>query len=555
MPIADRYQSFVPLALPDRAWPDRVLAAAPRWLSTDLRDGNQALPRPMEPGRKLAMFELLTGMGYREIEVGFPVASQDEYDFVRFLIEHDRVPDGVRITVFTPAREELIRRTIEAVRGARSATIHLYNATAPLFRELVFGIGRDECRELAVRGARLVVEQTSRLLDGCDIGFQYSPEVFNETEPEFALEVCEAVADVWEPGPGREIILNFPSTVERSGPHVFADQIEWLDRHLSRREHVCLSIHPHNDRGTGVASAELAMLAGAQRVEGCLFGGGERAGNVCLVTLGLNLLTHGVDPGVDFSDLDRVRDVVEHCTGMRVGARHPYGGDLVFTAFSGAHQDAIKKGIDARRREADAGGLEPEVLPWRMPYLPMDPRDIGRDYEAIVRINSQSGKGGVAYVMAVWHGLRLPRGLQVEFAQRVQAETEATGREVTPDRLRQLFEDEYLVASDPSVLFPTASPPLPVVLHLDGAADEELRTLLAPWGIEVRETVRIEGERRLEQPVAVYAECQLLGRTVWGTGIDRDAPTAAFAAVRAACARGAQPATTLEQAPARAGAR
>jgi 2-isopropylmalate synthase len=328
---AARYRSFTPMVFPGRRWPDNTITSAPRWLSTDLRDGNQALAHPMTPDRKMAMFNLLLRMGYREIEVGFPVASQDDFTFVRTLIERDLIPDDVRISVLVQARDELIRRTVESLEGAPRATIHLYNATSPLFRRVVFGMNRDECKDLAVQGTRLVMKYADKMLGGCDLGFQYSPELFNDTELDFSLEVCEAVMDVWRPEAGREITLNFPTTVERSMPNVFADQIEWLHLNLSRREHVCLSIHPHNDRGTGVASSEMALLAGAQRVEGCLFGNGERAGNVCLVTLGLNLLTHGVDPGIDFSDLDGVRRTVEYCNEMSVHPRHPYGGDLVYT--------------------------------------------------------------------------------------------------------------------------------------------------------------------------------------------------------------------------------
>ncbi|MDP9861390.1 2-isopropylmalate synthase [Streptosporangium brasiliense] len=440
---AGRYREFTPLSLPDRTWPDKHIVAAPRWLSTDLRDGNQSLSRPMSPARKLAMFELLVGMGYKEIEVGFPVASKDDHDFVRLLIEQDLIPDDVCISVLVPARDELLRRTVDSLRGAPRATVHVYNATAPMFRQLVFGITRAECKDLAVQGTRLMMKYAERTLADCDLRYQYSPELFNETEPDFSLEVCEAVMDTWEPGPEREMILNFPTTVERSLPHVFADQIEWLDRNLSRREHVCLSIHPHNDRGTGVASAELAVLAGAERVEGCLFGNGERAGNVCLVTLGMNLLTHGVDPAIDFSDINAIRDTVEHCNQMAVHPRHPYGGDLVYTAFSGSHQDAIKKGFDALEREAAEAGAEPADLPWRVPYLPLDPADVGRGYEAVVRINSQSGKGGVAYVMDAHHGVDLPREMRREFADLIQAYADAEGGEISPDRIAEIFRTEY----------------------------------------------------------------------------------------------------------------
>ncbi|WP_443333956.1 2-isopropylmalate synthase [Streptomyces sp. CB02056] len=550
-----RYQAFVPMTLPDRTWPDRTPTAAPRWLSTDLRDGNQALARPMTPARKLAMFDLLVAMGYREIEVGFPVASQDEYDFVRMLIEQDRIPEDVRVSVLVPARDELIERTVESLRGARAATVHVYNATAPLFRDLVLGIGRPECVDLALRGTRSMMRHTERLLGDCEVGYQYSPELFNETEPEFAVEVCEAVMDLWEPGPGREIVLNFPATVERSMPHVFADQIEWLDRTLSRPEHRCLSIHPHNDRGTGVAATELALLAGAKRVEGCLFGGGERAGNVCLVTLGLNLLTQGVDPGIDFSDIDRVRRTVEHCSGLPVSPRHPYGGELVHTAFSGTHQDAIRKGFAALEAEAAAAGESPRDRAWRMPYLPIDPQDLGLGYEAVVRVNSQSGKGGVAHVMSARHGLDLPRGLQIEFARTVQAVAEATGAEVAPDRIGRLFEREYRSTADETKPLAVRHAPVPTELFVDGAgpasADgtvraEEVRSLgatLAPWGVEVRDVRHTGPEGKSADPgreAAVYARCAFPDGPAWGFGRGPGLHAAAFSAIRAAAARAGQ---------------
>ncbi|WP_043617890.1 2-isopropylmalate synthase [Nonomuraea candida] len=559
----NRYAAFPTIPLDDRSWPAATLTAAPRWLSTDLRDGNQALARPMSPERKLALFELLVSLGYKEIEVGFPSASQDDYDFVRLLVEEGRIPADVRITAFAPAREELIERTMESLRGASSATFHLYNATSPLVRRLVLGMDREQCRELAVQGTRLVMAYADKLVPDCDLAFQYSPEHFNDTELDFSLEVCEAVMDVWEPGPDRPIILNFPTTVERSMPNVFADQIEWMHRNLSRREHVCLSVHPHNDRGTGVASAELALLAGAQRVEGCLFGNGERAGNVCLVTLGMNLFTQGIEPGIDFSDLDRVRRIVESCTGMPVPARHPYGGDLVYTAFSGTHQDAIKKGVDAMEREAGRTGLPASELPWSMPYLLVDPRDVGRTYEAIVRINSQSGKGGLAYVMSARHGLTLPRPLQIDFARVVQALADAEGGEIGPDRVREVFEATYAVAQGaPAVESAT------VELHIDGPAYDgsrawsdtlrTLRSVLAVRGFDVRAVHHgggaaggtgggtgggAAGDR---EAVAVYAECAIGDRTAWGAGIAGDVESAALAAVGSAVLR-ARPAHTAPQ--------
>ncbi|WP_308201396.1 2-isopropylmalate synthase [Sphaerisporangium perillae] len=550
-PAAARYRPSAQVALSGRRWPDNTITSAPRWLSTDLRDGNQSLAQPMTPERKMAMFDLLVRMGYREIEVGFPVASQDDFTFVRTLIERDLIPDDVRISVLVQARDELIRRTVESLEGARRATVHLYNATSPLFRRVVFGMDRDECKDLAVQGTRLVMKYADKLLPGCDLGFEYSPELFNDTEPDFSLEVCEAVMDVWRPEAGREIILNFPTTVERSLPNVFADQIEWLHLSLSRRDHVCLSIHPHNDRGTGVASSEMALLAGAQRVEGCLFGNGERAGNVCLVTLGLNLLAHGVDPGIDFADLDGVRRTVEHCNEIPVHPRHPYGGDLVYTSFSGSHQDAIKKGFDALERAAGEAGAEVRDLPWEMPYLPIDPRDVGRTYEAVVRINSQSGKGGVAYIMSAWHGMHLPRPLQTDFARAVQARADAEGGEITPERVRALFDREYLEYPALPIPLVFGGDPVTAELHIDGErfdvgggrADrlQGVMDALARWGVEVRAVHHAAHDavprRDAGAEAVVYAECRAGGRSIWGAGIASEVETAAMSAVRSAMTR------------------
>ncbi|MBS2963695.1 2-isopropylmalate synthase [Actinocrinis puniceicyclus] len=542
-----RYRPFPTVDLPQRSWPGRTQDRAPRWLSTDLRDGNQALIEPMSPKRKLALFELLVEIGYKEIEVGFPSADAADHEFIRMLIEQDRVPEDVLISVLVPARAELIRGTVEALRGARSAGIHLYNATCPTFRSVVFGMSRAECRALAVEGARLTAACCQRLLPGTEVRYQYSPELFNETEADFALDVCEAVMDVWEPGEGREIILNFPATVERATPNVFADQIEWLERNLSRREHVCLSVHPHNDRGTAVAAAELAVLAGAQRVEGCLLGGGERAGNVDLITLGLNLYTQGVDPGIDFSDLDRIRAIVEECTGQRVHPRQPYVGDLVYSAFSGSHQDAINKGF------ADAGartlhtGTTLRNQQWRIPYLPIDPEDVGRSYDALVRITSQSGKGGIAYLMNARHGLRLPRELQIDFARHVQAVAEQSGGEVTPERLRACFESVYVRVWDEPTPLTTGREPILAAIYVDPPAGrgrtplaEDLVGALAPWGVLIREVNVLDacpdaGARAGD--VAVYASCLVDGRTVWGAGLHRDEQVATYTAVRAAVAR------------------
>ncbi|MDX6433876.1 MAG: 2-isopropylmalate synthase, partial [Streptosporangiaceae bacterium] len=429
----ERYRPHPMVHLPDRTWPGNTITQAPRWLSTDLRDGNQALIDPMSPARKLKMFELLVRMGYKEIEVGFPAASQTDFDFVRQLIQEDRVPEDVRISVLTQAREELIERTVQSLAGAPQATVHLYNATAPLFRRVVFGIDQDECKALAVRGTEHVMKFAEEYLGGTDFGYEYSPEIFIDTELQFAAEVCEAVMDVWQPGPGREIVLNLPSTIERSTPNVYADQIEWMSRTLTRREHVALSVHPHNDRGTAVASAELAVMAGADRVEGCLFGNGERTGNVCLVTLGMNLFSQGVDPRIDFSDIDEIRRTVEYCNQIPVHERHPYAGDLVYTSFSGSHQDAIKKGFDALDRDATAAGVPIGEHEWAVPYLPIDPRDVGRSYEAVIRVNSQSGKGGTAYVLKNDYRLDLPRRMQIEFARAVQEVADSDGGEIAPE--------------------------------------------------------------------------------------------------------------------------
>jgi 2-isopropylmalate synthase len=442
-----RYHPFPPVDLPDRQWPTRTITAAPRWLSTDLRDGNQALIDPMNAARKQAMFDLLVRMGYKEIEVGFPAASQTDFDFIRSLIDGDAIPDDVRISVLTQAREELIDRTVQSLAGARLATVHLYNAAAPLFRNVVFGWagdGRAECKEVAVEGTRAVMKYADEYLAGTDFGYEYSPEIFMDTELDFSLEICEAVMDVWQPAPGREIVLNLPCTVERSTPNVYADQIEWISRNLSRREHVALSVHTHNDRGTATADAELAMLAGAERVEGCLFGNGERSGNVDLITLGLNLYSQGIDPMIDFSNIDEIRRTAEYCNGIGVHERHPYAGDLVYTSFSGSHQDAIKKGFDDLERKAAADGRPVSELPWQMPYLPIDPKDVGRTYEAVIRVNSQSGKGGVAYIMKADHHLDLPRRLQIEFSQVIQRHTDSEGGEVDAGQMWQIFAAEYL---------------------------------------------------------------------------------------------------------------
>jgi 2-isopropylmalate synthase len=540
-----RYAPPAPVANPGRTWPDQRITEAPRWLTTDLRDGNQSLLNPMDPMRKLEMFRLLTRMGYREIEVGFPVASQDDHDFLRMLIEGDLIPDDVRISVLVQARDELIRRTVESLAGAPRATIHLYNATSPLFRRVVFGMDRAECKELAVQGTRLMLKYAERTLADCDLGYQYSNEFFNDTELDFTLEVCEAVMDVWEPGPGRPIIINFPTTVERATPNVFADQIEFMNRNLSRREHLCLSVHPHNDRGTGVATAEMAVMAGAERIEGCLFGNGERAGNVDLVTLALNLYSQGIDPELDFSDLNEVRRVVEHCTEIPVHPRHPYGGDLVYTAFSGSHQDAIKKGFDEQKAVAEETGVPADEGRWDIPYLPVDPRDIGRTYESVVRINSQSGKGGVAYVISSLLGLNMPRDLQRGFAVKVQERADAAGGEIGPGQIVELFRREYISRPLLSMPLPLRRP-VSAVLHIDGAgfavgaarADEveRFKRDLAGWGIDLRTVQRTGTGLAGCHGVAVYAELETGDESLWGVGVDPDVRRGILAAVHAAAA-------------------
>ena len=448
MPFA-RYRAFPPIDLPDRTWPTRQITAAPRWLSTDLRDGNQALIDPMTPARKHKMFDLLVAMGYKEIEIGFPSASQTDFDFVRQLIERDRIPDDVTVSVLTQAREDLIERTAESLVGARTASIHMYNATAPLFRRVVFGVDKPECIALATRGTELVMKYAEQHLGDVEFGYQYSPEIFTGTELEFSVEVCNAVMDVWQPGPGREIILNLPATVEMATPNVYADQIEWFSRAIRNREHVAISLHPHNDRGTATAATELALMAGADRVEGCLFGHGERTGNVDLVTLGMNLFSQGIDPKIDFSRIDEIRRTVEYCTNLPVHPRHPYAGDLVYTAFSGSHQDAIKKGLEDLERQAAAQGISVREIAWEAPYLPIDPYDVGRTYEAVIRVNSQSGKGGVAYIMKSEHNLDLPRRLQIEFSRVVQAHTDTDGGEVNAADLWEIFQLAYLGTTEP----------------------------------------------------------------------------------------------------------
>ena len=577
MPFA-KYRPFldvVSIDLPDRTWPDKRITTAPRWLSTDLRDGNQSLIEPMGPQAKRAIFDLLVTMGFKEIEIGFPAASQTDYDFVRSLVDDGAIPEDVTISVLTQSRGELIDRTLDACVGIPRATVHLYNALSPLFRNVVFRMDRDQIRELAVDGTRQIMARAEKVLDEDTIfGFEYSPEIFVDTELDYSLEVCQAVMDVWEPEGDREIILNLPATVERATPNVYADQIEWMSRNLSHRESVCLSLHNHNDRGSGVAAAELGLLAGADRVEGCLFGHGERTGNVDLVTLALNLFSQGVDPMLDISDIDEIRRVVERSTNMEVPPRTPYAGELVYTSFSGSHQDAIKKGFAARSAQVNAKkaeGLtdaEAEIaVPWAMPYLPIDPHDVGRSYEAVVRVNSQSGKGGVAYLLGTTRKLELPRRLQIEFSRIVQRHTDTYGGEVDGARLWSIFADEYL----PAAAAPEADlsrwgrfelrgatltsagddedSTLTVTL-VDGGAEKHLTaagngpldafvTALESTGLSVRILDYVEhalSEGR-DAKAASYVECEVDGQVLWGVGIDPSITTSSFKAVISALNR------------------
>jgi 2-isopropylmalate synthase len=438
-----KYRPFAPIALADRTWPSRVITAPPVWCSVDLRDGNQALIEPMDAERKLRMFRLLVKMRYKEIEIGFPAASQTDFDFVRKLVEDDLIPDDVNVQVLTQARAPLIERTFESLKGARRAIMHLYNSTSTTQRRVVFGLDRPGIRQIAIDAAEVVRDCAARQPE-TEWTYQYSPESFTGTELDYAKEVCDAVLDVWQPTPEHKAIINLPATVEMATPNIYADQIEWMSRNLARRDSLVLSLHPHNDRGCGVAAAELGVMAGAERIEGCLFGNGERTGNVCLVTLGLNLHTQGIDPGIDFSDIGEVIRTVEYCNQLPVHPRHPYGGELVFTAFSGSHQDAIKKGLAARAVDLARGN---EI--WDVPYLPIDPADLGRTYEAVIRVNSQSGKGGIAYLLERDHGLTLPRLLQIEFSQVIQAITDASGKELSSGEIHAAFEREYLAATAP----------------------------------------------------------------------------------------------------------
>ena len=559
LPI-QRYHAFVPVDVPDRTWPTKKITKAPRWLSTDLRDGNQALIDPMTPARKLKMFELLVGLGYKEIEVGFPSASQTDFDFVRKLIDEDRIPDDVQISVLTQAREDLIERTVQSLVGADRATVHLYNATAPLFQRVVFQVSPDECRNIATRGTEMVMKYAESLLGDIvgsqDFGYQYSPEIFTQSDTDFALSVCEAVSDVWQPESGREIILNLPATVEMSTPNTYADQIEYFIRGLTRREHSAVSLHPHNDRGTAVAATELALMAGADRVEGCLFGHGERTGNVCLVTLGMNLFSQGIDPQIDFSDIDEIRRTVEYCTNLPVHPRHPYAGDLVYTAFSGSHQDAIKKGLEDLERRATERGIDVRDIEWEAPYLPIDPKDVGRSYEAVIRVNSQSGKGGVAYLLKAEHKLDLPRRAQIEFSRVIQERTDAEGGEMTGEEIWDVFTAEYLHRTTPLQLNSVhtssaagAQDTLTVRLYEDGAEHTleghgngpiaAFVDALATRGHDVR--VLDYSEHALSSGgdaiAAAYVECAVNDKVLWGVGLDANILTASLKAIISAINR------------------
>ncbi|HUW78748.1 MAG TPA: 2-isopropylmalate synthase [Candidatus Nanopelagicaceae bacterium] len=562
MPI-HKYAAYPAIDLADRTWPSRVMTKAPQWCSVDLRDGNQALIDPMNIPRKRAMFELLVRLGYKEIEVGFPSASQTDFDFVRLLIEEDLVPDDVVIQVLTQAREHLIERTYESIRGAKQAIVHLYNSTSTLQRRVVFGLDRDGIRDIAVQGARLCQKLTDTV-SGTDVFFEYSPESFTGTELEFAVDVSNAVNDVWQPSPDWKSIINLPATIEMASPNVYADSIEWMHRNLDYRDSVVLSLHPHNDRGTAVAAAELGYLAGADRIEGTLFGNGERTGNVCLVTLGLNLFSQGIDPMIDFSEIDEIRRTVEYANQLRVPERHPYGGDLVYTAFSGSHQDAIKKGLDHLQRDAAAVGKTVDDIPWAVPYLPIDPRDVGRTYEAVIRVNSQSGKGGVAYIMKSDYHLDLPRRLQIEFSQVIQTKTDTQGGEITPEAMWAAFEDEYL---------PNANAPWGryALRNISESSSEESGDTIAVEMVDNGEAVTLRGagngpiaafcaalgghgvdvrvldyaEHALSSGgdalAAAYLECAVGDRVLWGVGVDPNIVRASLKAVVSAVNRANRP--------------
>ena len=565
------YQQNFPFDMSDRTWPDKVATTAPRWCAVDLRDGNQALIDPMDSHRKLKMFQLLVRMGFKEIEVGFPSASQTDFDFVRTLVEGGHIPDDVSIQVLTQSREHLIERTYEAIDGAKNAIVHLYNSTSTLQRRVVFQQDMDGIVDIALTGARLCRKYEEQL-SGTNIVYEYSPESYTGTELEFAARICNEVAETFEIGDGRQMIVNLPATVEMATPNVYADTIEWMGRHLYHREDIILSLHPHNDRGTGVAAAELGYLAGADRIEGCLFGNGERTGNVDLVTLGLNLLTQGVDPQIDFSDIEEIRRTVEHCNQLPVPERSPYGGDLVFTAFSGSHQDAIKKGFEAMQRDAEQQGVGVDDLEWAVPYLPIDPKDVGRSYEAVIRVNSQSGKGGVAYLLKSEYGIDLPRRAQIEFSGAVQKYTETSGSEVSAQQLWKIFSDEYLPTTDGTSRWghyritsisthaeDEGGTVLEIGLDVGGEHRERtaqgtgpidaLINLFNQEGVDVRLLDYTEHtlSASANAQAASYVELAVGDRVLWGAGMDSNTTRASLKAVISAVNRAVRDAQGAEQ--------
>ncbi|AKU21668.1 2-isopropylmalate synthase [Massilia sp. NR 4-1] len=542
---AAKYRAFPAVQLSDRQWPNAVISKPPIWMSTDLRDGNQALIEPMSIEKKLRFFDLLVKIGLKEIEVGFPSASQTDFDFVRKLIDEKRIPDDVTIIVLTQSREELIRRTVDAAAGAKRAIVHLYNSVAPVFRKVVFGMSREEITNIATSGTKLVKELLAQHLE-TEWGFEYTPESFSTTELDFSKHICDAVSAIWQPTPQKKMIINLPSTVECSTPNVYADQIEWMSRKLARRDSIIISVHPHNDRGTAVASAELAVMAGADRVEGCLFGNGERTGNVDLVTLALNLYTQGVHPGLDFSDIDSVRKLVEECNQLPVHPRHPYVGDLVFTAFSGSHQDAIKKGFAQQ---------QPNAI-WEIPYLPIDPADLGRSYDAVIRVNSQSGKGGMSYLLEQDYGLVLPRRLQIEFSRAVQKVADQTGLEITSEGIHEIFQREYLeqtapyaYASHKMVEDSSSDEPVQIdiaLIHrqapmaLQGGGNGPIDAFVDALGLDIKLMDYHEHAigHGANAKAACYVELRLEnGPTLFGAAIDSNIVTASFKAVLSAVNR------------------
>ena len=559
MPI-HRYKPFheqIKVDLPDRTWPTKRITKAPRWCAVDLRDGNQALIDPMSPERKLKMFQLLVRMGYKEIEVGFPSASQTDFDFVRVLIEDNHIPEDVTIQVLTQARDHLIERTYESLVGAKSVIVHFYNSTSVLQRKVVFNQDKEGIKKIALDAAKKC-KSLEHLLQGTKIYYEYSPESYTGTELEYAVEVCNAVIEEIGPSPDRQMVINLPATVEMITPNVYADSIEWMSRHLDRRDSILLSLHPHNDRGTAIAAAEQGYMAGADRIEGCLFGNGERTGNVDLVTLGLNLFSQGIDPEIDFSDIDEIKRTVEYCNQLPVPERSPYGGDLVYTAFSGSHQDAIKKGFEAMQKTADAQGKSLGDLEWAVPYLPIDPLDVGRSYEAVIRVNSQSGKGGVAYLLKSDHSLDLPRKLQIEFSRVVQGLTDSEGGEVSSEKLWEIFQDEYLPApsSKPELKWGRfelkrmrtesemdGEVKLDIVLR-DGANEiaasgtgngpiSAFLSILKAQGVDTRLLDYVEHTMSAggDAQAASYIELDVAGKTLWGVGIDSDIATSSLKAV------------------------